>query len=287
MGIVANNPKHRGLVTLILLVVALHAGLASASPSAWELIQQREQFGKFVELVDRAGLRAVLDGQTTLTLLAPVDAAFDALSEVDRAWMNDPAQRSRLRRLVASHILWNAPPTTEIGHVHLKLSAAGRAVTFRRVPVAPADDQELLADEHLPPPTRLMAGAAAVIESDLPTRNGLLHVVDRFIMIDTIRTAPDTEPAATHAPTCDSNTDARDERIRLGLLDRQRRLQRARQPLAQGDAPVTDASIAKSGPSSRNGGDADRTPPEPPPPPVAPMPRGPDSGGGGGGCGMR
>lgn len=291
MGTAGILAKWRGtsLSFGIAMILTLVVSTARATPSAFETLKEREQFGKFVELVDRVGLRPVLEGDTTLTLLAPVDAAFEKLSDVDRAWMNDPAQRARLRRLVASHIIWDALPTADIGHIHLRPSAAGRAVAFRRLPVAPVDG-ELIAPADAPAETVLHAGAARVVDADIITRNGLLHVVDAFVMIETIRTAPDHEPATTHAPSCDSNTSAHDEHVRMAMLERHRRAQKAAAGDGRGSSGGSSATGSSSGkPGSTDAASGDLGDAIPIPPTTSnngPMPRGPGWGNGGCGCGM-
>jgi uncharacterized surface protein with fasciclin (FAS1) repeats len=128
-----------------------------------ETLRASGQFRTLLKALDTAGLTAVIKGQKTLTLFAPNDAAFAALpaGELERL-MRDPP---KLQALLMYHLV-NAPVDAA------KIGGA-------RGPIATVSNAGLVLDGLTGP--GLMVNDAHVVQTDIRTPNGLIHVVDRVL----------------------------------------------------------------------------------------------------------
>ena len=123
------------------------------------------RFSTFLKASDLVGLTAFVKGLPAVTVLAPSDAAFAALpaGEVDRLLAQ--ANRAELQKLVLRHLI-NArvPFETFKGAETSAPTLGGEAV-------------KLTGDE---PPT---VGGAPVSQLDVNASNGIVHVLDRVIIV--------------------------------------------------------------------------------------------------------
>ncbi|HEX5776971.1 MAG TPA: fasciclin domain-containing protein [Caulobacteraceae bacterium] len=122
------------------------------------------QFTTFVKALDKTNLTAVLQGNRNLTVFAPTDAAFAALpaGELDRLMKTENA--AELQRMLVYHVV-NAPVDTA------KIKGA-------KGPVKTVAGTDLLLDGS---GDSLKANSAAIVQADVRTSNGILHVVDRVL----------------------------------------------------------------------------------------------------------
>lgn len=128
-----------------------------------ETLRASGQFKTLLRALDTAGLTAVIKGQRSLTLFAPTDAAFAALpaGEVSRL-MTDPP---RLQALLMYHLI-NAPVDSA------KIGAA-------RGPVTTVSNAGVVLDGLTGP--GLMANDASIVQADIRTPNGIIHVIDKVL----------------------------------------------------------------------------------------------------------
>lgn len=122
--------------------------------------EEEGSFGIFVRAVKETGLDAVLAGAREITVFAPVDGAFEALSEEDRrALFNDV---KRLRDLLLYHII---PGGLSIAAV-MGLTSA-RTLGGEKLPVNACDGFTL--DD------------ARVVKADIACSNGIIHGIDKVL----------------------------------------------------------------------------------------------------------
>ncbi|MCR5875967.1 fasciclin domain-containing protein [Phenylobacterium sp. J426] len=139
---------------------------AQVSPSGdlIDTLKAAGQFTTFIKAADATNLTSLLKTNKNLTVFAPTDAAFAALpaSELSRL----EADKTAMQKLVLHHVI-NAPVDSA------KIKGA-------RGPVpSGAGDQVVLdgSDE-----AALKADGATIVQSDIRTGSGLLHVVDKVLV---------------------------------------------------------------------------------------------------------
>lgn len=141
------------------------AALVTPAGDTIETLRASGQFTVFLRALDTARLTGVIKGQRALTVFAPTDAAFAALpaGEVTRLMTDPPA----LQALLTYHLV-NLPVDSA------KISAA-------RGPVQTVAGKGLVLDGLS---GGLHANDASIVQADIRTPNGLIHVVDRVLKPD-------------------------------------------------------------------------------------------------------
>jgi uncharacterized surface protein with fasciclin (FAS1) repeats len=141
------------------------------------------QFSTFVKAVDATNLGAVLK-TPNLTVFAPTDAAFAAMPPAELAKLM--ADKAALQKFVMHHLV-NAPvPSSKIK------GAKGMW------PAGSGDSKILLDGSN---DAALKADGATIIQADVKTGSGTLHVVDKVLIAGQgDATMPESAPAGTAAP---------------------------------------------------------------------------------------
>jgi len=124
-------------------------------------------FARLAMLVERTDLAAVLDGEGPLTIFAPTDAALaDLPAHTDEALRRTLAYHAIAERITAADL---AARIVEGGGSYRAQTLAGAMLTFRM-------DGE----------TVVLSGSdgssARVTMADLAQANGVMHVIDGFVM---------------------------------------------------------------------------------------------------------
>ena len=143
------------------------------------------QFKTFLKALDSTNLTQVLKTHSNLTVFAPTDAAFAAMppSELNTL-MNNPTQLQKLM----THQIINAVVDSS------KFKSAKGPVT------SVAGDQILLDGTAQP----LKADNADIVQADVRTSNGLIHVVDKVLT----PLSPEAIAAATAAAQASASAPA-------------------------------------------------------------------------------
>ena len=141
------------------------AALPARVVQAGDLIETARasgQFATFIKAVEATNLTRVLKTTPNLTVFVPTDAAFAALppGELDRLMADRPA----LQKLLAHHLINARVESAKIR------GAKGPVNTVANDPV------ELDGSGPV-----LRAGAATIVQADVMTTNGVLHVIDRVL----------------------------------------------------------------------------------------------------------
>lgn len=132
-----------------------------------DLVETLKLSGQFTTLVggiDATNLTGLLKTNKNLTVFAPTDAAFAAMPAADLAKLK--SDKAAMQRFVLHHVI-NAPvPSAKIKGAKGPIpSGAGDTVLLDG------------ADE-----TALKVDGATIIQADLQTGSGLLHVVDKVLV---------------------------------------------------------------------------------------------------------
>lgn len=137
---------------------------ANDDAASLDLLDTAAANGSFKVLgraIDAAGLADALRGPGPFTLLAPTDAAFEALppGALDRLF--DPAHRDELAALLKYHVLRGRRSSTDIGRWKAASTVHGQSV-----PVQLRDG-------------RLTVDGALFTTADISSTNGTIHAIDR------------------------------------------------------------------------------------------------------------
>ena len=122
------------------------------------------QFTTLVAAVQAAGLVDTLKGDGPFTVFAPLDSAFAALPEGEVARLLLPENQAELAGLLTYHVIPGAVTSDQI---------AGQVLTVDTVEGSP-----LVIDAT----DGVRVGNATVVQADIQTSNGVIHVVDQVII---------------------------------------------------------------------------------------------------------
>ncbi|WP_265569516.1 fasciclin domain-containing protein [Sphingomicrobium nitratireducens] len=132
--------------------------------------------GKFGEAIEAAGLGDVLSGVGPYTVLAPSDAAFDALpAGAFDALMAEDA-REQLGQVLSYHIMPGTILAEDIGKA---IDAGGGSATL---PTLGPDTLTAKRDGEAIVLTDGAGGEVRITESDVEGSNGVVHRVDGVLM---------------------------------------------------------------------------------------------------------
>lgn len=122
------------------------------------------QFNTLVAAVQAAGLVDTLKGDGPFTVFAPVDAAFAGLPEGEVERLLQPENRHELVDILTFHVVPGAVTSDQL---------AGQILSVETV-----EGSNVLIDAT----NGVRVGNATVIQADIETANGIIHVVDRVII---------------------------------------------------------------------------------------------------------
>lgn len=125
-----------------------------------------------------ADIAPELETATPYTLLAPTDAAFEALPEgmLDRLFA-DPAALADLMRY---HLIAGATNAADLAQLGTVLSLQGEPLTVT-----------------LSSDVAITVNGANVVEADLAASNGVIHKIDQVLIPSTVQTLAEPVPTAT------------------------------------------------------------------------------------------
>lgn len=125
------------------------------------------QFGTLVAAVQAAGLVDTLKGPGPFTVFAPLDSAFASLpaGEVERLLL--PENQAELAGLLTYHVVAGRVTSDQL---------AGQSLTVETV------EGSSLVIDATDAAAGVRVGNATVVQADIQTSNGVIHVVDQVII---------------------------------------------------------------------------------------------------------
>jgi uncharacterized surface protein with fasciclin (FAS1) repeats len=144
------------------------------SPAAADIVDTAVAAGDFTTLVTAvkaAGLEQTLRGEGPFTVFAPTDDAFAALpaGTIDTL-LKDPT--GDLSSILTYHVVAGAVPAADVVGLDGKNVTTVNGATFR---VAVADDGSVSL-------TDAAGNRVAVVATDVPATNGVIHVIDAVLL---------------------------------------------------------------------------------------------------------
>ena len=184
-----------------------------ADDTAGTAISNNLETSTVQELLDRAELLEVLDGEGPFTVFAPINSAFVELTPEERAALTaDPAV---LADVLSFHVVEGESLSSE------DLAAEGSVVSLQGEELNFTLDADVL----------LINDEAAAVCGDIPIANGTLYLIDATLVpaaqADALAPATTEAVTATSAPADGATDDTTDRRRRRGRRGHGRRRQRA------------------------------------------------------------
>lgn len=137
-----------------------------------DAVNENPEFTTFARLLSAADMADAIEARGPLTLFVPTDAAFDKLPPEERRALSQPANRDRLRALLAGHMVADRVVVAELDGVEDEAvsltTLAGNRLTVRQ-------------DDGLWRITDEAGGSAAVAMPDVIAGNGVIHAVDTVL----------------------------------------------------------------------------------------------------------
>lgn len=121
-------------------------------------------FATLAQLLTDASLVATLQGTGPLTVFAPTDAAFAALSPATLAALQDPANVAELQRVLTYHVVPGALQASEVVAVSSLVSVEGSTIAVDATSGV------------------VLNGTSNVITTDVFADNGVIHAIDSVLI---------------------------------------------------------------------------------------------------------
>lgn len=121
-------------------------------------------FKTLVSAVQAAGLVETLKGPGPFTVFAPTDAAFGQLGTDALADLLMPENRDKLTAILTYHVLPGAVTSDQIAGKDLAVDTVNGA----KLDIDATDG--------------VMVGEARVVQADIKTSNGVIHVIDKVLV---------------------------------------------------------------------------------------------------------
>jgi uncharacterized surface protein with fasciclin (FAS1) repeats len=140
-----------------------YTGISSSTTLAMNL-QHQKNFLTFTAALQDSGLFTKLQEQGPYTLFVPSNAAFDVLSSTTLQHMIGKANAGYLKKILDSHIVEGIYNLSTIDGGAVLTAHSGEKILIAR-------NGEILTVNDIP-----------VIASDLPTSNGVMHIIEQVIV---------------------------------------------------------------------------------------------------------
>ena len=152
---------------VIVTVAALAIGSTFARASKNDIVDTAVAAGQFKTLVaalNAAGLVETLKGHGPFTVFAPTDEAFAKLPAGTVADLLKPENKAKLTTILTYHVVPGAVMAEQV----TKLEEA-KTINGATVKVSAKDG-------------KVMINNADVVEADIETSNGVIHVIDNVLL---------------------------------------------------------------------------------------------------------
>ena len=156
--------KHILATTLLYISIASASIAGSHSKDIVDTAVAAGSFETLVTAVAAADLVDVLKGEGPFTVFAPVDAAFNALPEGTVETLLKPENKAKLAGILTYHVLSGKVMSSDIIGKKLKVTMANGSTA------------------EIDATNGVKIAGANVIQADIETSNGVIHVIDAVIL---------------------------------------------------------------------------------------------------------
>lgn len=155
------------MVTAVLCCVMGKTAVAdcgTCDKTVVEVAIDGKDFSTLVAAVKAAGLVDVLSGEGPFTVFAPTNKAFEALPEGALADLLKPENKDKLAAILKYHVVAGKVKAADV----VKLTEA-KSVEGSKIKIVVKDG-------------KVKVDKANVVKTDIPCKNGVIHVIDAVIM---------------------------------------------------------------------------------------------------------
>jgi uncharacterized surface protein with fasciclin (FAS1) repeats len=149
--------------TVVAAGLAVPASAGAADKNIVETAAADPRFDTLVSLVEQAGLADDLSGDAKLTVFAPTDAAFNRLPAATLRKLG--RNRERLRRVLRYHVVAGDVKAEQVVQRRSVRTLANRKVRIR-----------------VRSGNVFLNRRAKVVQADVATANGTIHVINRVLL---------------------------------------------------------------------------------------------------------
>lgn len=139
-------------------------GGSSSSKNIVEVAQANGSFKTLTQALKAAGLVETLQGKGPFTVFAPTDAAFAELPKDAVRDLLKPENKEVLVKILTYHVVSGQVLSTDLKSGEVK-SSEGGAINVK-----------------VDPTTGVTVNDAKVVQADIKTSNGVIHVIDKVIL---------------------------------------------------------------------------------------------------------
>jgi uncharacterized surface protein with fasciclin (FAS1) repeats len=145
-------------------VKASHAGCGTCDKTVVEVAVQSDDFKTLVAAVKAADLVETLSGDGPFTVFAPTNEAFAKLPEGTVEKLLKPENKKKLAAILTYHVVPGKVMAKDVVQLKSAKTVQGSKVTITVKEGA------------------VMVDKAKVIKTDIPCKNGVIHVIDAVIL---------------------------------------------------------------------------------------------------------
>ncbi|MDA8745459.1 fasciclin domain-containing protein [Rubripirellula amarantea] len=161
--------KFGGMMLAALVVVSMsvqsaQAGCGTCDKTVVENAVAGEQFTTLVAAVKAAGLVDTLSGEGPFTVFAPTNEAFAALPDGTVESLLKPENKAKLVKILTYHVVSGKVMAKDVVGLTEAKTVEGSTIDIK---VEGSD---------------VMINNAKVIKTDINSKNGVIHVIDKVIM---------------------------------------------------------------------------------------------------------
>ena len=134
-----------------------------------DIAADNDSFSTLVQAVQAAGLVETLSGEGPFTVFAPTNAAFEQLPDGALEFLLQPENQEILQQVLTYHVVAGAVTSDQISTGKVEAIGGGLAVLVGNGSV--------------------IVNNASVTTADIEASNGVIHVVNRVLLSDTLQAA--------------------------------------------------------------------------------------------------
>lgn len=142
------------------------AGMETSSMNIIDAASNRSDISTFMSLIEAAGLSAALKGQGEFTMFAPTNEAFEQLPAGQLEYLKKPENKTELIKVLQPHFFGAKVTTAQLQN-------------NQRIQIAENDYIDVTVGTGA---NAINIGGANVIEPNIETSNGVIHIVDKVLV---------------------------------------------------------------------------------------------------------
>jgi uncharacterized surface protein with fasciclin (FAS1) repeats len=147
----------------------MDANMETSSMMILDAAATRSNISTFMSLLEAANVSSAFQGQGEFTIFAPTNEAFEALPAGQLEYLKKPENRNELIQVIQAHVLANRVTTAQLQ-------------TNQRIQISDNDYIEVGSVTGSTNPNDFTIGGASIVEPNIETSNGVIHIVDRVLV---------------------------------------------------------------------------------------------------------